>query len=118
MPNINNSSYQSIIQRATCSRSSVSIHLNYKFLRHYIQDQHIDWRLMNLDKPATYRIKVRGVVPDSWADRLGGLEIVETTSEEMMLEGWLPDQAALAGVLDTLFSINLSILEVKCLPDR
>ena len=118
MPNIYNNGYQSIIQCATCSRSSVSIHLNYKFLRDYIKDQHIAWRFMDLDKSATYRIKVRGLVPDSWTDRLGGLEIVETTSEEMMLEGWLPDQAALAGVLDTLFSINLSILEVKCLPDR
>jgi len=58
------------------------------------------------------------MVPDSWSDRLGGLEIVETTPEGMTLEGWLPDQAALAGVLDTLFSINLSILEVICLQEQ
>jgi hypothetical protein len=46
------------------------------------------------------------------------LKIVETTPEGMTLEGWLPDQAALAGVLDTLFSINLSILEVICLQEQ
>ena len=71
-----------------------------------------------MDKSASYRVKVRGMVPDSWSDRLGGLKIVETTPEGMTLEGWLPDQAALAGVLDTLFSINLSILEVTCLQEQ
>ena len=71
-----------------------------------------------MDKSASYRIKVRGMVPDSWSDRLGGLKIVETTPEGMTLEGWLPDQSALAGVLDTLFSINLSILEVICLQEQ
>ena len=67
-----------------------------------------------MHRPASYRIKVRGMVPDSWMDRLGGMSIVETTPEGMTLEGWLADQSALAGVLDTLFSINLSILEVIC----
>ena len=71
-----------------------------------------------MDKSASYRVKVRGMVPDSWSDRLGDMAIVETTPEGMTLEGRLPDQAALAGVLDTLFSLNLSILEVSCLLDR
>jgi len=71
-----------------------------------------------LDKSASYRIKLRGKVPDSWTDRLGNMTIVETTPEGMTLEGRLPDQSALAGVLDTLFSLNLPILEVSCLPDR
>ena len=71
-----------------------------------------------MDKSATYRVRVRGFVPDSWTDRLGTMTIVETTLEGMTLEGRLPDQSALAGVLDTLFSLNLPILEVSCLPDR
>jgi len=66
-------------------------------------------------KPALYRIRVRGVVPDSWTDRLGGLQIKAGTSESVTLEGWLPDQAALSGVLDTLYSLHLPILEVRCL---
>ena len=70
-----------------------------------------------MDKSASYRIKLRGKVPDSWTDRLGKMTIVETTPEGMTLEGRLPDQSALAGVLDTLFSLNLPILEVSCLPD-
>jgi len=67
-----------------------------------------------MDKPVKYRIRVRGVLPDSWRDRLGGMEITATTSSIMTLEGLLPDQSALAGVLDTLFMLRLPILEVTC----
>lgn len=70
-----------------------------------------------MDKSTTYRVRVRGLVPDSWTDRLGTMIIVETTPEGMTLEGRLPDQSALAGILDTLFSLNLPILEVSSLPD-
>jgi hypothetical protein len=69
-----------------------------------------------LDKPADYRIKVRGVVPESWTDRLGGMGIVSVTSAATTLEGWLPDQAALNGVLDALYQLRLPLLEVICLP--
>jgi len=65
-----------------------------------------------LDKPAVYRIKVRGVVPESWIDRLGGMQIVAVSSIETTLEGWLPDQAALKGVLDTLYELRLCLDKV------
>ena len=68
-----------------------------------------------LDKPATYQIKVRGSVPESWIDRLGGMRIVAVSSALTTLEGWLPDQAALKGVLDTLYELRLSLEEVTCL---
>ena len=65
-----------------------------------------------MDKPVKYRIRVRGVLPDSWHDRLGGLEVIARTSEMVTLEGPLIDQSALAGVLETLFMLRLPILEV------
>jgi hypothetical protein len=71
-----------------------------------------------MDKPALYRIKIRGVVPDSWSDRLGGLQITVINSEGTTLEGWLVDQAELAGVLNTLFTLSLPILEVTCMEER
>jgi len=71
-----------------------------------------------MDKPAVYRIKFQGVMPDGWLDRLGGLQITANTSEDVTLEGWLPDQAALAGVLDTLYALHLPILEVTCLKEQ
>ena len=69
-----------------------------------------------MDKPGVYRIKVQGVVPESWTDRLGAMGIVSVTSAATTLEGWLPDQAALSGVLDTLYQLRLPLLEVICLP--
>ena len=68
-----------------------------------------------MDKPATYRIKVRGIVPESWIDRLGGMQIVAGSSTVTTMEGWLPDQAALKGVLDTLYELRLCLEEVTCL---
>ena len=65
-----------------------------------------------MDKPASYRIKVRGSVPESWIDRLGGMRIVAVSSTLTTLEGWLPDQAALKGVLDTLYELRLRLEDV------
>ena len=68
-----------------------------------------------MDKPNIYRIKVRGSVPERWIDRLGGMRIVAVSSALTTLEGWLPDQAALIGVLDTLYELRLGLEEVTCL---
>ena len=65
-----------------------------------------------MDKSAVYRIKVQGVVPESWTDRLGGMGIVSVSSAATTLEGWLPDQAALKGVLNTLYQLHLPLLEI------
>lgn len=65
-----------------------------------------------MDKPAVYRIKVGGTVPESWIDRLGGMQIAAASSTATTLEGWLPDQAALKGVLDTLYELRLHLVEL------
>ena len=71
-----------------------------------------------MDKPGIYRIKFQGVLPESWFDRLGGMQITAKTLEEVTLEGRLPDQAALAGVLDVLYTLHLPIVEVIRLPEQ
>ena len=71
-----------------------------------------------MDKPKVYRIKVRGVLPESWFDRLGGMQITAKTLEDVTLEGRLPDQAALAGVLDALYTLHLPIVEVTRLSEQ
>jgi hypothetical protein len=68
-----------------------------------------------MDKPAFYRIKVRGIVPECWEDRLGSMEVVDVKQKITVLEGWLPDQAALKGVLNTLYQLHLPLLELTCL---
>ena len=54
-------------------------------------------------------------MPESWIDRLGGMRIVASSSTVTTMEGWLPDQAALKGVLDTLYELRLCLEEVTCL---
>ena len=66
--------------------------------------------------PATYRIVVQGIVSESWHRRLDDLDVT-TSSPEIgesltVLRGRIRDQAALHGLLDTLYALHLPILEV------
>ena len=71
------------------------------------------------DHPANYQISILGQIDPSWSDRLEGMTIQPPSggadSPITTLEGELPDQAALAGVLNTLYELHLSVLSVKCL---
>jgi hypothetical protein len=75
---------------------------------------------LSLHEPAAYRIRVQGRLDESWSPRLGGMAIhVATTSEGdtvTTLEGTLLDQAALAGVLNTLYSLGLPMISVEHVP--
>ena len=54
-----------------------------------------------MSKTAEYRIKISGTVPDTWIDRLGGMQMMTTVENQVILQGSLPDQAALMGVMAT-----------------
>lgn len=66
--------------------------------------------------PASYVIKVRGRLDESWSTRMAGLHI-EVSSEGggavSTLDGSLPDQPALLGVLNALCSLGLPLLSVR-----
>jgi len=71
------------------------------------------------DDAACYRIKVQGTLGPSWSDYLGGLDISvkdEQGSPHTILEGELLDQAALMGVIDSLYNLGYMILEIVCQP--
>jgi hypothetical protein len=74
---------------------------------------------LDLDSPATYRIRVKGYLASSWSDRLGGLAITTTGGEDETVEttlyGQMVDQAALAGVLSALYNMQLPLLSVEYL---
>ena len=65
----------------------------------------------------TYQILVEGALDPSWTDSLAGLVISVREGPEQppvtVLTGPLTDQAALQGVLDTLFMLNLRLLRVE-----
>jgi hypothetical protein len=75
-----------------------------------------------MDGPVACAIRVQGVLPPRWAARLGGLAVTgcdlpragaAATTE---LRGELPDQAALLGVLTTLYALRLPLVAVRCAP--
>ena len=78
------------------------------------------------DKPGVYAIHVAGELDEGWSEVMGGLtitrsETVEDDTEPVsILIGTLDDQAALAGVLDTLYQNRYRLLFVKYLgaPER
>ena len=71
------------------------------------------------DSPVPYRILVQGRVASNWSDRLQGMDISQSANANGLivstLMGELPDQTALAGVLNTLHEMHLSVLSVECL---
>ena len=77
---------------------------------------------LDLDSPATYRIRVKGYLDSSWSDRLGGLAITTTSQDDETVETTLysqvVDQAALAGVLSALYNMQLPLLSVEYLGDE
>jgi len=74
------------------------------------------------DRPAEYRILVRGHLGERWRDRLGGLEMTFHEDPDKLpqteLTGPLQDQAALMGVLEHLYSRGVAILSVERLHRR
>lgn len=69
------------------------------------------------DGPATYRIGVQGCIPARWCDRLEGMTVTvespDTDPPITTLLGELCDQAALVGVLTTLYELHLSVHSVE-----
>jgi hypothetical protein len=69
------------------------------------------------DSPATYRIGLQGHIPVKWCDRMEGMTITEDSPpggpHVTTLLGELSDQAALAGVLNTLYELHLPVLSVE-----
>jgi hypothetical protein len=59
-----------------------------------------------------YQIRIQGQIDASWSDWLGGLAITPLPGGETLLAGPIVDQAALLGILDKLYALNLPILSV------
>ena len=74
---------------------------------------------LKYNDPAVYEIKVQGDLMANWSDRLGGLQILverpEGATPVSILIGQLQDQAALSGVLRSLYELHLPLISVKLL---
>ena len=73
---------------------------------------------LKIDQPATYCIRVVGYLDENWSTRLGGMKIASSGPQEMntvtTLSGSLIDQAALFGVLKSLYDMRFPLLSVEC----
>ena len=71
------------------------------------------------DRPGKYHIRVQGFLDESWSERLGGLRITTSSPKDQgpvtALVGQVQDQAELAGVLNSLYELHLTLLSVEFL---
>jgi hypothetical protein len=74
-------------------------------------------RPLKFDTPAGYRIRVEGPLDERWSDYLGGMTIssANRSGEPTVttLTGELVDQAALMGVLNTVYDLGFTLLKVE-----
>jgi hypothetical protein len=67
--------------------------------------------------PRYYQIVVEGKIDPSWSGWLGGVQLSATKDvaglDVTILEGSIQDQAALRGILNHLWDLNLSLRTVR-----
>ena len=63
------------------------------------------------DQPHRYEIRVRGRLDPRWTARLDGMTLT-TGDGTTVIEGVVVDQAALHGLLRTIFDLGLPLLSV------
>jgi hypothetical protein len=71
------------------------------------------------DAHTAYEIRVVGVLDSTWSDAFGGMKLThdaEATGPLVTVLNGPLDQAALAGVLDSLFGLGLTVVSVRCCP--
>lgn len=66
-----------------------------------------------MDKPTYYEIRLIGHLADTWAEYFNGLEISNLENGEAVLTGYLPDQAALHGILNRINNLGLQLVSVN-----
>jgi hypothetical protein len=71
-------------------------------------------RRISAAAPAPYRIVVQGCLDVELSDWLNSMEIVaDPKSQTTTLTGVLQDQAALQGVLDSLYAMQIILIRVE-----
>jgi hypothetical protein len=62
--------------------------------------------------PEYYEIKIKGQLDPYWADSFAGMRLTHLAGNETLLAGFLPDQAALHGLLERVRDLNLTLISV------
>lgn len=74
---------------------------------------------LKIDSPALYRITVQGKLDDSYSSLFNNMQITYEKNvdkePEAVLVGKIEDQAALSGVLNSLYELRMPVLSLECL---
>ena len=77
------------------------------------------------DRPAVYQIRLQGRLPPGWSDAVAAM-VIEVTSDVTAgagekpvtaLRGEVADQAALRGLLNEIYALQMTILSVVRVED-
>lgn len=66
----------------------------------------------DINEPTIYQIRLQGILDPKWTSWFEGLTIVEVEGETL-LTGPFIDQAALRGVLNKLWDLNLNLISLN-----
>ncbi len=64
------------------------------------------------DRPATYQIRVEGLLDREWADWFDGM-MLSYEGNETLLVGKVTDQAALHGLINKLWDLGLTLVSLQ-----
>ena len=68
---------------------------------------------METESTVVYQIRVKGLLDQRWSDWFAPLKIVNESNSETVLTGAVRDQAELHGLINKMFSLNLTLLSVN-----
>ena len=60
-----------------------------------------------------YEIRVEGQLDAQWSDWFDGLSVSEVGDGETLIRGEVADQAALRGILEKIWNLNLALVSVQ-----
>ncbi len=73
-------------------------------------------KCVTIATPGVYQIRVQGALDTSWSDRMRGVNVQVLDLPDgafvSVLTGHFVDQAALSGVLNTLYDLGFPLLEL------
>lgn len=76
-------------------------------------------KILKLETPSIYQINVQGNIVLSYSLTLSQFQInyekIEGETDKTMLVGKVEDQAALSGILNTLYELHMQVLSVECI---
>jgi hypothetical protein len=70
-----------------------------------------------MTEPQVYQFRIQGHLDETWISWFSPLIVVNEANGEATLTGEARDQAELAGVLNRIFDLNLTLLAVNRITD-